>query len=50
MDNMVARDLVLRAQVNDAELLIFPSNKLSEQFQRKIFNCSCFFLVGCSEL
>ncbi|XP_024378003.1 uncharacterized protein [Physcomitrium patens] len=34
MDNMVARDLVLRAQVNDAELLIFPSNKLSEQFQR----------------
>lgn len=35
---MVARDLVLRAQVDDAELLIFPSNKLSEKFQRKILN------------
>lgn len=34
---MVARDLVLRAQVDDAELLIFPSNKLSEKFQRKIW-------------
>ncbi|KAG0594350.1 hypothetical protein M758_UG069500 [Ceratodon purpureus] len=34
VEKMVARDLVLRAQVDDAELLIFPSDKLSEKFQR----------------
>ena len=36
VDKMVSRDLVLRAHVDDAELLIFPSDKLSEKFQRKI--------------
>lgn len=34
---MVNHDLVLRTQVDDAELLIFPSSKLLEQFQRKMF-------------
>lgn len=43
---MVARDLVLRAQLEDAELLIFPSDKLAEQFQRKIFDCSHFLLCS----
>jgi hypothetical protein len=39
---MVARELVLRAHVDDAELLIFPSDKLSEKFQRKIFDYGTF--------
>ncbi|KAG0572388.1 hypothetical protein KC19_VG091000 [Ceratodon purpureus] len=34
VDKMVAQDLALRAHVDDAELLIFPSDKLSEKFQR----------------
>lgn len=38
MENMVTHDLVLRAQVDDAELLIFPSSKLPERFQREISN------------
>lgn len=42
---MVARDLVLRAHVDDAELLIFPSDKLSEKFQRKILNYGTFGMI-----
>jgi hypothetical protein len=33
VEQMVARDLVLRAQVDDAELLVFPSSQLPERFQ-----------------
>lgn len=44
---MVNHDLVLRTQVDDAELLIFPSSKLLEQFQRKMFKVEVMITSHC---